>query len=309
MLEHLLHLFTPRSSNNHHPRLLQPAGLALLASLYLFFNASVRLFAIYDEHIVHGDVLGFASNIYPEEIIELTNEERAKAGLPTLKENSLLSQAAQAKASDMFTFNYWAHTNTQNGKEPWAFIREAGYSYKYAGENLARDFGDTPSMMAAWIASPSHRVNILSDRYDEIGIAVVNGTLEGVETTLVVQMFGRGTGSQAVAATTTLGKAKELVPQVSAQEKPPEPEEPVVETITVNPPESEAIASPVISPLSLNKAVAMSILLLLSIALIVDYVMLKRAKVLRVSGKGLAHLSFIGVLIIIVLMSGPGGIL
>ena len=102
----------------------------------------------------------------------------------------------------MFNKQYWAHT-APDGKEPWDFMSEAGYSYQVAGENLARDFSTTSAMVAAWMASPTHRANIMNGRYTEIGIAVINGTLEGVETTLVVQMFGTPRSSTVKASVPT----------------------------------------------------------------------------------------------------------
>ena len=89
----------------------------------------------------------------------------------------------------MFTDQYWAHT-APDGTEPWTFMHQMGYQYVVAGENLARDFGQTDEMVSAWLASPTHRANIMNPKYQEIGIAVIDGVLEGYETTLVVQMFG-----------------------------------------------------------------------------------------------------------------------
>jgi hypothetical protein len=136
-----------------------------------------------------GNILGYASDISVSEVIRLTNQERAKSGLTQLQINSELSNAAAGKARDMFEKQYWSHTSP-SGTEPWDFITGAGYSYRVAGENLARDFSNTSSMVQAWMTSPTHRDNIMHPRYQEIGIAVVNGSLDGVETTLVVQMFG-----------------------------------------------------------------------------------------------------------------------
>ena len=77
------------------------------------------------------------------------------------------------------------------------FFRCRYYDYRYGYENLARDFGTTSPMVKAWMNSPTHKENIVSTRYQETN-AVVNGVLNGVETTLVVQLFG--TQKQAAAA-------------------------------------------------------------------------------------------------------------
>ncbi len=126
-----------------------------------------------------------------EQIISLTNAKRAENGLGALTFNPLLANAASAKASNMFTENYWAH-NSPSGKTPWSFITAAGYRYIYAGENLARDFSDAQSVVNAWMNSSSHRSNLLDKNFKEIGVAVASGTLTGNEGILVVQEFGSG---------------------------------------------------------------------------------------------------------------------
>ncbi|HSE35616.1 MAG TPA: CAP domain-containing protein, partial [Candidatus Paceibacterota bacterium] len=66
----------------------------------------------------------------------------------------------------------------------------AGYRFKYAGENLAVNFDDSVAVDRAWMASPSHRANLMSDRYTEIGIAMATGTYKGRQTVFIVQLFG-----------------------------------------------------------------------------------------------------------------------
>jgi hypothetical protein len=135
------------------------------------------------------DILGYATDIAKSDLLKFTNQKRADSGLKTLVINETLSKAAESKAKDMFDKDYWAHTSP-TGKEPWDFISSAGYDYLYAGENLAVDFSHSKSVVEAWYDSPSHRANLLNDKYSEIGFAVVNGELQGRKTTLVVQMFG-----------------------------------------------------------------------------------------------------------------------
>jgi hypothetical protein len=59
-----------------------------------------------------------------------------------------------------------------------------------AGENLAIGFVDSEEVAKAWEASSTHRQNLLEPSYREIGVAVVKGSFQGKETTLVVQFFG-----------------------------------------------------------------------------------------------------------------------
>ncbi len=131
-----------------------------------------------------------ASPITKNLILNLTNKERMEENLNTLQENYKLSQAAEKKAKDILEKQYFAHTNP-DGKPFYAWIEDSGYNYLYAGENLAIDFSSAEGVMDGWLKSPTHRANILSDNYSEIGISVEEGTFENHPTIVVVQTFGK----------------------------------------------------------------------------------------------------------------------
>jgi len=126
--------------------------------------------------------------ISPETLINLTNQQRQAAGLQPLNESPALDASATAKAQDMLARDYWAHF-APDGTTPWSFMSQAGYQYRHAGENLAMDFSTDDDVMTGWMNSPTHRANVLGD-YRDVGIAVVQGTLLGEQTTLVVAHYG-----------------------------------------------------------------------------------------------------------------------
>ncbi len=132
-------------------------------------------------------------------LVSMTNQERAQNGVASLNTNQALTNAAQAKVNDMFANQYFAH-NSPSGKTPWDFIHEAGYNFTYAGENLAIGYFDATDLMNAWMNSPSHRENILNPNFQDIGIAVVAGTYEGVDTIIAAQEFGSTGQSQVQSA-------------------------------------------------------------------------------------------------------------
>ncbi len=176
-----------------------------LPALFAYFQIFVFLIAgLYFVKIRAPQVLGVAS-FSAQQIIDLTNAQRVQNGLGPLTYNGMLASAAAAKAQDMFTVNYWAH-NSPLGKTPWSFITGAGYRYVYAGENLARDFNDAGSVVGAWMNSPSHRENILDSNFKEIGVAVADGKLTGIDGILVVQMFGTPVAGVPSFAEATEGK-------------------------------------------------------------------------------------------------------
>lgn len=128
------------------------------------------------------------------EVVTLTNSARSENGLGSLTTNSKLASAAYAKAQDIIEKDYFAH-NSPDGKTPWDFINEAGYSYSYAGENLAIGYSNASELFTAWMNSPTHRDNILNSNFREIGIAVVSGDYQGAQTVVAVQEFGAPNGA------------------------------------------------------------------------------------------------------------------
>lgn len=117
-----------------------------------------------------------------------SNAERSQHGVAPLRVNQTLARAAQAKADDMAAKGYFAHQGP-DGSMAWDWMHTAGYEYEYAGENLAVDFEDSTQLVNAWMASPTHRENLLNQQYTEFGVGMAEGHYEGRKTTFVVQFF------------------------------------------------------------------------------------------------------------------------
>lgn len=153
------------------------------------------------------DVLGYATNMTANGLLADTNIQRQENQLPALALNATLSQAAQAKAEDMITRNYWSHT-TPDGKEPWIFIDQTGYQYQAAGENLAYGFTTSSGAVSGWMNSPGHRANILHGGYQEVGFGIANSPNyqgEGNQT-VVVALYSTPASQTAAAAESTSGQ-------------------------------------------------------------------------------------------------------
>jgi uncharacterized protein YkwD len=176
---------TKKPSVAHHAAryLLGGAGITVLAVLIL------GTFAL--SFTLAGPALNSPqmAAVVSARLVDLTNTDRASSQLGTLALSPVLTQAAQAKADDMAKHSYFAHTSP-SGLTSWYWFQQAGYSFSYAGENLAVDFTDSDEVNQAWLNSPGHRANILDGHYTQIGIATAQGTYEGHPTTFVVQMFG-----------------------------------------------------------------------------------------------------------------------
>ena len=105
--------------------------------------------------------------------------------------NSLLIKAATDKGNNMMNYGYWAHTNPITNETAWKFIKQEGYTFTAAGENLAKDYSSVDAIITGWLNSASHKKILLSDKYTETGIAVVHYTKDGSDKVLVVHLFAK----------------------------------------------------------------------------------------------------------------------
>lgn len=131
-----------------------------------------------------------ASNILPDEVFELTNSERIKNGLKSLKRSSKLDEAALERAKVIIEFNEWDHEATKSGISYTEAIKKAHYWNVNYGENLANGQYTSIEVVNSWMNSETHKANILDTKFQEIGIATYSGQLNGLNTVVTVQLFG-----------------------------------------------------------------------------------------------------------------------
>ena len=106
---------------------------------------------------------------YVQQVIDLTNAQRSKNGLPALKADTQLNSVAQKKSLDMQQKNYFSHTSPTYGS-PFDMMRDFGVTYKSAGENIAQGQRTPQEVVNAWMNSEGHRKNILSSNFTHIGV-------------------------------------------------------------------------------------------------------------------------------------------
>ncbi|KPI22632.1 SCP-like extracellular [Actinobacteria bacterium OK074] len=121
-----------------------------------------------------------------DEVVALTNAERAAAGLPPLAVDPLLTVAAQAHSADMVARDFYAHTSPEGG-EPWDRAAAAGSTRRTIGENIACGQRSAAEVVTGWMNSPGHRANILKPAFTHIGVGFVGGGRAG---TYWTQLFG-----------------------------------------------------------------------------------------------------------------------
>jgi hypothetical protein len=194
--------FIPHAGNNHTPHVLQHRVLLGYSLALILLKAVVITVSLV---LPSYSVLSGA--ITQTNIVSLTNEARKAQGLNALKVDSRLTHAAQAKAEDMLAKQYFAHTSP-SGTTPWVWIRQAGYAYSVSGENLAVHYTTAEGTFAGWLASPSHRANIVSPKFTEIGVGIAEGVFEGHPSIIVVQMFGKPLATPSTAPPETAKKSE-----------------------------------------------------------------------------------------------------
>nr|WP_298659512.1 CAP domain-containing protein [uncultured Flavobacterium sp.] len=287
ILDTIHHFFVPRRSNSFRAKLLHHDFM----TIYLIFAITLSL-GIGHIQKTSGNVLGFATDITVNKLFELSNEERAKLQLEPLKYNKKLSEAAEKKADDMFKKDYWSHYGP-SGETPWDFILGAGYQYEFAGENLAKNFLFSDGVVNAWMASPTHKENILRPDYTDVGYAIKNGVLNGEETTLVVQMFGKPL----------------YLENVTTEEALPPQNQPIPVDIKENKPVVLAQQSkkPEFITLYFNMNIAFYTVLIL--ALLMDLYFAVKLNIITIKGKNIIHSLFIAFITIGAYIIAKGSII
>lgn len=114
-------------------------------------------------------------NAFEKKVVDLTNQERVKAGLSPLKaDNATLSRMARDKSADMRDKNYFDHQSPTYGS-PFDMMKKYGITYRAAGENIAAGQKTPEEVVNGWMNSPGHRANILNANYTTIGVGYVSG--------------------------------------------------------------------------------------------------------------------------------------
>ena len=118
------------------------------------------------------------SSSIEEAVIAQMNRERAVNGLQPLRVNAQLALAAEDRIHDLFAKHYFNHVSP-DGMQPFVWAQRRGYDYSVIGENLATGYPNAARVVDGWMHSPGHRANILGRDFDEVGVAIANGSPVG----------------------------------------------------------------------------------------------------------------------------------
>jgi len=285
--------FIPHKDTHKKAHLLSWEGLVIYIMLFILLQVGFSIVGY-----ARPGTLGITSSIDQKKLIELTNIEREKLGLSPVSENEALDKAAVLKAQNMFSENYWAHF-APSGKTPWDFILGSGYKFTYAGENLAKNFYGSNEVVSAWMASATHKENLLNPKYQDIGIAVVEGVLNGQKTTLIVQMFGT-TESLATRSTFEVAGKQIAIPKQDFLNKPD-----LVAAVS----QTKLNTGILIDPYLISKTASISVIVFIITLLTVDLLVLRKRGVFRISSHHIAHMALLSLTAGSLFLANPGVIL
>ena len=301
MKEFLHHFFIPRESNNYKAKLLHQTTLLLFIALFIIGGLLLNL-----TKTKYPSVLGISTDITSEQLLTLVNQKRLENGLPPLSFSPELATAARNKANDMLLKNYWAH-NSPDGRTPWEFLKEAGYNYVYAGENLARGFNTSLDVTNGWMASPTHRANVLSPNYSDVGFAVVTGNLNGEETVLVVEEFGNRTlAALPPPSEKSVSTSSNNPNEIPAEQKIAASPNKSVKSSSKISSLSEVKKAPLIDSIHLTTNIGTFIIILFILALISETIILERRKIVSFSEHNPDHIFFLISVLLIIAILGRG---
>lgn len=235
--------FLPHEDNNYHPYVLHTERLWFYATSAILVKVVVVVFVV---------LLPVAAWLTPDlmsqesrRIVSLTNDFRTSLALEPLQESAVLNQAAYNKAQDMLVQQYFAHLGP-DGKRVSGWLKNAGYDYLMAGENLAIGFASADEVVEAWKNSPTHYANLVDPAWQDIGVGMISGPYNQVDTTLVAQFFGRPRPAP-VAAVVVKDPAKPAPAQTPVQVVVNKPATNTVKNspVAVQQPKPEVVIEPV----------------------------------------------------------------
>ncbi len=122
-------------------------------------------------------------------VAELTNAERARAGLSPFRVDPRLNEAARLHVAQMVDLARLDHVLPGAPyPTPTDRLAAAGYAWQSWAENIAMGQPSPASVVAAWMQSSGHRANILNANLTELGVAAAT---DASGRPYYAQVFGR----------------------------------------------------------------------------------------------------------------------
>ncbi|WP_104804106.1 CAP domain-containing protein [Blautia marasmi] len=104
---------------------------------------------------------------FVQQVVNLVNQERAKAGLSPVTADTSIQAAAQVRAKEIE--KSFSHTRPDGSSFSTALTQQ-GVTYRGSGENIAWGQKTPEQVMNGWMNSEGHRANILNKNFTKIGV-------------------------------------------------------------------------------------------------------------------------------------------
>lgn len=131
-----------------------------------------------------------SSGVSGASVVDATNAARASAALPLVEPDILLTHAAQNRADELVGDGRFDHRRSDGSSFVGAVVAMR-YPYHRVAENLAKNYLHSDDVVRGWLGSPAHREQLLRSEYRHIGIGIATGVVDGVPTTIIVELLGQ----------------------------------------------------------------------------------------------------------------------
>lgn len=125
-----------------------------------------------------------------DKYLSLLNVERQKNGLKPLKYQPKLEVSSFKRGSSILKFNDFSLEATRSGYTMKQSMADASYSNIVTGETLAPGYFEAEELFEALFEFPNQKKFLLEKDFEEIGIAEVEGEVNGCTTQVIVQQLG-----------------------------------------------------------------------------------------------------------------------
>jgi uncharacterized protein YkwD len=129
-----------------------------------------------------------SARAYQTALVSAINGARAANGLAPLRVDARLTTAAKDQSSYLAAAGKLDHSGP-GGTSVFGRLSQQGFHGHTVGENLAAGMGPAATV-AAWLASPGHRMNLLGPQFHLLGVGIVMGSLDGTSAPFVTADFG-----------------------------------------------------------------------------------------------------------------------
>jgi len=124
-----------------------------------------------------------------ENYVQLLNNERQRNGLKPLTLQPKLNLSAELRGKKIIETNDFSPEATKSGYPMRRAVADAGYSNITYGESIVQGYYEAQELLDQQLVFPDSKAFLLSAEYQHIGVAAVEGEINGCPTQVIVRHF------------------------------------------------------------------------------------------------------------------------